>query len=651
MFEDITSISTEERNSLDSVFPVTSKLNFADSFDSDDCSQSVQQKKTKETHSCTSWAWEYVTIILGFIELKISYDSWRTRNSRIEHSKFYSIDNYAFRFLYSLGLVFQAILFSWQKSRGLTNAKKAKRNSRERKDNPFVTCRSKRIKHENPKDYHVLVSFVSILACQIMLMPFFATFEKHQNQRTNDHSSSRTKSEEYFFLPHDYCSFLELLAMNIIPSLWTIFDTRLRHALKGIMLQIFKNSASYALTHPVGFHLRMKTLFTLIRWTKFLGPLIGALNKLKGHIQDGVKKYKQRRAKYLAQKKWDKLIGSMMQKKKLENAVLQIQKQFRRLKQEKGARRIRHLSLKRSIEQGRARQAADIFKKIEHKWIEEALCASNRLEQSEKLERERLKLRTVTTKDINTLKKHKTNLRNQQKLLIKPNTNFSVFWKILTVTCVMLEVSKLIMMRLDARESRTLHNPFFQYSSLPDRPVVNKGKKTIIKNGMGFVKTSKSTEKDYTSQQQQNIWTKQDGNRKVTRELASLLNFDIRELLFRHLSSLIAFVSFFDVFITFFTGEFSAKSGKLIPKPFFTRWLVPGIGLQLIVNPTMHGVILFLKAIVRFIHHTGLCRTIFIAVMMEPMRKKISEYFFDLLHLMTIQDKPTFQKFSKNKIK
>jgi hypothetical protein len=42
-----------------------------------------------------------------------------------------------------------------------------------------------------------------------------------------------------------------------------------------------------------------------------------------------------------------------------------------------------------------------------------------------------------------------------------------------------------------------------------------------------------------------------------------------------------------DVFVTFFTGELDTETGVLIPKPFFTRWVFPGIALQLVLNPQM----------------------------------------------------------------
>jgi len=49
-------------------------------------------------------------------------------------------------------------------------------------------------------------------------------------------------------------------------------------------------------------------------------------------------------------------------------------------------------------------------------------------------------------------------------------------------------------------------------------------------------------------------------------------------------------ISFLDVFITFFTGELSEQTGVLWPKKFFKRWILPGVLLQLLVNPNMKDV-------------------------------------------------------------
>ena len=44
---------------------------------------------------------------------------------------------------------------------------------------------------------------------------------------------------------------------------------------------------------------------------------------------------------------------------------------------------------------------------------------------------------------------------------------------------------------------------------------------------------------------------------------------------------------FLDVFVTFFNGEFDPLSGVLMQKPFFPRYVLPGVLLQLLVNPHM----------------------------------------------------------------
>lgn len=46
-------------------------------------------------------------------------------------------------------------------------------------------------------------------------------------------------------------------------------------------------------------------------------------------------------------------------------------------------------------------------------------------------------------------------------------------------------------------------------------------------------------------------------------------------------------ISFLDVYVNFFTGEFDSR-GLLQPKPFFTRWVIPGLLLQLIGKCTIH---------------------------------------------------------------
>lgn len=64
----------------------------------------------------------------------------------------------------------------------------------------------------------------------------------------------------------------------------------------------------------------------------------------------------------------------------------------------------------------------------------------------------------------------------------------------------------------------------------------------------------------------------------------------IVDMFWKYFSVGVGIAYFLDVFITFFTGEFHQESGALIPKPFFQRWILPGLVLQLLVNPYMKAV-------------------------------------------------------------
>ena len=62
----------------------------------------------------------------------------------------------------------------------------------------------------------------------------------------------------------------------------------------------------------------------------------------------------------------------------------------------------------------------------------------------------------------------------------------------------------------------------------------------------------------------------------------SVMRFLLTETL-----EIVAIVCYCDVLVTFFTGEFNSDNGVQEPKPFFAQWIIPGLTLQLLVNPRM----------------------------------------------------------------
>jgi len=56
--------------------------------------------------------------------------------------------------------------------------------------------------------------------------------------------------------------------------------------------------------------------------------------------------------------------------------------------------------------------------------------------------------------------------------------------------------------------------------------------------------------------------------------------------LIHHFPSVMGIIFFLDVFVNFFTGIYD-KNGFVIPNLLVPRWIFPGIGFQLLVNPKM----------------------------------------------------------------
>jgi hypothetical protein len=57
-------------------------------------------------------------------------------------------------------------------------------------------------------------------------------------------------------------------------------------------------------------------------------------------------------------------------------------------------------------------------------------------------------------------------------------------------------------------------------------------------------------------------------------------------------------ICFLDVYVTFFTGEIDPKTGELVPKRFLARWIIPGLLMQLVLNPAIGSVsTLFLSSL------------------------------------------------------
>ena len=327
-------------------------------------------------------------------------------------------------------------------------------------------------------------------------------------------------------------SWLEIM----LTSWYKIASIITRTKIKG---RLFKEARS-AFMNPFRFHIRLKRLFTFIRWAKFLAPLIGTCNKLRGHILDMIKKKGQHLTSKTARRLWSDLIEALTSQSKQERAVLQLQRNFRVKKESKAKQRMKLISSHRP-------SAHDIKKRLR----EERNLSKSKLIKMDLLDGERQLRRQVSEQEKITIAKHEES-RNQEKkkLLLSPKTAFAVGWKYVAITCVMLEVSQMIFAPLLSGELKKM--PLERFLS-----------KVLLASC-----DERNTKSCYTATTWEYKW------------LMAVHLFS------RVLEPVVHTVCFLDVFITFFTGELTS-GGTLVPKPFFKRFILPGIVLQLVVNPTM----------------------------------------------------------------
>lgn len=400
--------------------------------------------------------------------------------------------------------------------------------------------------------------------------------------------------------------------------LLTMVQTRLNGVRKAKKILVYR-LAHRAFWHPRRFYRRAQKLLRIIRWTQYLAPLLGTANKLKGNLDDLRKMRKQRRERHLAKSVRIKLWNYLSVNERRERAAVIIQKTFR-------AQRARKILLVLGVLKGQQETVAAIrLQKFLRAWLARArLQIKMRTLQLEELKRKRIiaqqKIQGVTTdgkegRRLYLLQKElevKARSLLREKLLLRPNTTFAVTWKTLFVVAVLFEISVLACQPMlskctDKQTGKPLDLETILDSKLIPKPVSKLfecGHREPLKMSI-FHPVHSIQSLLHNIQQRRQFKRKQKKpwycGKIYALMQASYINtagFAIHKFLV-----LLGIICFLDVFITFFTGKYD-ENGTLVPKPFFERWIFPGLLLQLLVNPAMEEVCSLILLILDFsIHH------------------------------------------------
>ena len=393
---------------------------------------------------------------------------------------------------------------------------------------------------------------------------------------------------------------LEYIGDTVAPILgerWESFrHDRVRRIIRLLMI--------YGIRHPFRFRRRLKRWLRTFRWIKQLAPVVGTLNKLRGNLGALKKRYRQyyrtKRAKNLRVLRRQQMTDAALR----EYCAILIQKTFRSHNSRRKLRLMNMISAKEDV------FAAISLQRQLRKWMRRAKARLRRDWQELK------RLHAIPLLEMNpderrrmyTLRmelQKETDYLLNKKLLLRPNTSFAVFWKLLFVVSAFFEISVLSVrpIAIEAKRSK-VEKPVSWETNFIDmyipKPLVKSPvcrqapvrKKNIIAR---LFRRSTTTAKPAILP-----WY---CNKTVSRLQSKLVVAAI--WLIHQTVNIFWFISFLDVFVVFFTGSYNSVSGRLEPAPFVVRWIVPGLCFQLLVNDKVEKAYSVVRQMIEGLLHHG----------------------------------------------
>ncbi|CAB9515970.1 expressed unknown protein [Seminavis robusta] len=322
-----------------------------------------------------------------------------------------------------------------------------------------------------------------------------------------------------------------------------------------------------------------------VRWVKSLAPLVRRFAKLRSSLRALFVTYRQRHHRKIARIKRKRTWRRLNEQQRRSKACKIIQSTYRSYKQRQAcmqivlsrqvvndlaARKIQ-LALRLMMENAKAKQAESKFE-LERLESRESLSLRNATIPSmmHRSERERL----------NELREQQASEKPtsiDKRLLMRPDSKFQLFWKILFIICVVIE---LVCLGLNFRLKRG------------DQTLKAKLQEMLIPVPVTQLKECSclaQCRRDFAT------WETQVANKRKCRgepwycnpmyynaqiAYTGSIRFVLEQVLW-----LLALVNLLDVPVSFYTGIYCSDTGILVPKPFLGRWVF--LFIQLLTNPRM----------------------------------------------------------------
>ena len=442
--------------------------------------------------------------------------------------------------------------------------------------------------------------------------------EKRIHHHHHDHGDD-DGAEDPLLVRYSNYSLLIAMVHYTVTTLAKKLHKEGKRRAKAVGVKIFAR----AVRKPLRFSRQLKKFLAYLRWVKYLLPIIATSNKFIQNLRDLLKKMKQKREAYLARKMRDALNRKRTPAERAQHAIVLIQKVFRAKRAFRAAAAVKILQGNREmiaakrlqkrfrakLEAARERIRKQKAELAALKKKQAALRKQQNAKQGEHVLEEHERARMYLLQQ--ELKSHTDYVIN--KMLIRPNTKFVVWWKAAFVFAVIFEIGgKILQPRLQTKDGYESYNDLVESHVVPNRwataPVCNPkppklnpheqvidliatwANKTSITRSLLQLDNNQSFFVVHREPLQPTPWYCDPFPTQVQGGFCTFLEFLIRKF-----DIFLAFVFFLDVFISFFTGVFDEETGVLKPPAFFPRYILPGVLLQCLVNPQMETTAKILK--------------------------------------------------------
>ncbi|KAL9184152.1 hypothetical protein ACHAXT_002238 [Thalassiosira profunda] len=215
---------------------------------------------------------------------------------------------------------------------------------------------------------------------------------------------------------------------------------------------------------------------------------------------------------------------------------------------------------------------------------------------------------------------------SSREYLISPRTRFSLAWRVTVTNCLLLEIARLCASwHLSGSFSITL-------SQIVGRLLVNCKNPKEMKHHLAFIT-------DHINQFQRGLHDMFPLFGPPPVDVAVCVPSGPQALLILHfgrmLERFVDVVVFFDIFIWFLTGDIDIDTHAIVPKPFFTRCILPGTLVQVLDHPTLPDLLpSLLRSTLEIFATVGYSRCLRWILALAPAFKMLvldpaTEYFFE----------------------